>query len=166
MSGRECGTCTLCCKVMGIHALDKPRGVWCDHALPGRGCAIYETRPQECRSFACTWLLDENLGPEWKPEKCKMVLVSDEARKRTMVYVDATMPDAWKRAPYHERLLTLMRAGLPLGRLVFIDVGGKVAMMLPDRMEELGTLGPLDEVALQTTRYPHATEYKVTVKRG
>ncbi len=33
---RECGTCTLCCKVMGIHALDKPRGVWCDHAMPGR----------------------------------------------------------------------------------------------------------------------------------
>jgi hypothetical protein len=151
---------------MGIYALDKPRGQWCQHAMPGRGCAIYETRPRECRTFACTWLLDENLGPEWKPEKCKMVLVSDEAKKRTMVYVDASMPDAWRRPPYHARLTALMRAGLPLGRLVFIDVGGKVSMMLPDRMEDLGLLGPDDEVALQIARYPHTTEYKVTVRRG
>ncbi|HJR55253.1 MAG TPA: hypothetical protein VJ798_01645 [Rhizomicrobium sp.] len=166
MSSRECGTCTLCCKVMGIHALDKPRGVWCSHAMPGQGCAIYETRPEECRKFACVWLADENLGPEWKPEKCKMVLVSEEARKRTMVYVDASMPDAWKRSPYLERLTALMHAGLPLGRLVFIDVGGKVSLMLPDRMEDLGRLGLQDEVVLQMIRYPHATEYKVSVNRG
>jgi hypothetical protein len=151
---------------MGIHALDKPRGQWCSHALPGRGCAIYTERPDECRQFACTWLRDDNLGPEWKPDKCKMVLVSDEPKKRTMVYVDASMPDAWKRAPYHERLTALMHAGLPVGRLVFIDVGGKLSLMLPDRMEDLGGLGPDDEVALQVTRYPHTTEYKVRVKRA
>ncbi len=79
----------------------------------------------------CLWLTDEISVPEWKPEKSKMVLVAEEARKRTMVYVDAAMPDAWKRSPYHERLQALMRAGLPLGRLVFIDVGGKVSPMLP-----------------------------------
>jgi hypothetical protein len=151
---------------MGIYALEKPRGQWCDHAMPGRGCAIYETRPQECRTFACGWLRDENLGPEWKPEKSKIVLVFDEEKKRTMVYVDATQPDAWKKPPYHQRLTALMQAGLPLGRLVFVDVGGRVAMMLPDRMEDLGVLGPQDEVALQMIRYPHAMEYKVIVKRA
>ena len=164
---RECGTCTLCCKVMGIHALEKPRGQWCDHAMPGRGgCAIYETRPHECRTFACTWLMDEALGPEWKPEKCKLVLVSEEGKKRTMVYVDASQPAAWKKEPYLSRLTALMRAGLPLGRLVFIDVGGRVSMMLPDRMEDLGVLGPEDEVALKMTRDPHTTEYQVTVTRA
>jgi len=161
---RECGSCTLCCKVMGIHALEKPRHVWCDHAMPGRGCAIYETRPEECRTFACTWLLDETLGSEWKPDKCKMVLVSEGTR--TMVYVDAAQPDAWKKQPYLARLTALMQAGLPLGRLVFIDVGGRVSLMLPGRMEDLGVLGPKDEVALQMIRYPHTVEYKVTVTRG
>jgi hypothetical protein len=151
---------------MGIHALRKPRGVWCDHALPGRGCAAYDTRPEECRTFACTWLQDEGLGPEWKPDKCKMVLVSEEGRKRTMVYVDASQPDAWKKQPYHQRLTALMQAGLPLGRLVFIDVGGRVSMMLPDRMEDLGVLGPQDEVALQIIRYPHGTDYKVVVTKA
>ena len=151
---------------MGIHALNKPRNVWCDHAMPKRGCAIYAERPQECRDFACTWLLDENLGPEWKPDKCKMVLVSEEEKKRTMVYVDASHPDAWKKQPYLARLTALMQAGLPLGRLVFIDVGGKVSLMLPDRLEELGVLGRDDEVALQMIRYPHTVEYKVAVRRG
>jgi hypothetical protein len=151
---------------MGIHALEKPRGVWCEHARPGRGCAAYETRPLECRTFACTWLQDAALGPEWKPDKCKMVLVSEEGRKRTMVYVDAAQPDAWKKQPFLSRLTALMQAGLPLGRLVFIDVGGRVSLMLPDRMEELGVLGPQDEVALQMIRYPHAMEYKVSVTRA
>ncbi len=165
MTAKECGTCALCCKVMGIHALDKPRGQWCPNVMPKCGCAIYAQRPQECADFACTWLLDENLGPEWKPDKCKMVLVSEEARKRTMVYVDASQADAWKKQPYLARLTALMQAGLPLGRLVFIDVGGRVSLMLPDRLEDLGVLGPQDEVALQIARYPHATQYSVRVTR-
>lgn len=59
-----------------------------------------------------------------------------------------------------------MQAGLPLGRLVFIDVGGRVSMMLPDRMKDLGVLGPQDEVALQIIRYPHGTDYKVVVTKA
>lgn len=151
---------------MGIHALSKPRNVWCDHAMPGRGCAIYAARPQECGDFACMWLLDEKLGPEWKPDKCKMVLVSEEEKKRTTVYVDAAQPNAWKKEPYLSRLTALMQAGLPLGRLVFIDVAGRVSLMLPGRVEELGMLGRDDEVALQMIRYPHAVEYKVSVRRA
>ena len=163
---KECGTCALCCKVMGIYALQKPRGQWCPNVMPKCGCAIYESRPQECRDFSCTWLLDENLGPEWKPDKCKMVLVSEEGKKRTMVYVDASQPDAWKKQPYLARLTALMQAGLPHGRLVFIDVGGRVSLMLPGRMEDLGVLGPQDEVALQIIRYPHTVDYKVAVNRA
>ncbi len=163
---RECGTCTLCCKVMGIYALEKPQGVWCPHCAPGRGCEIYETRPQECRTFACNWLVDEGLGEEWKPDKCRMVLVPNEIEKRYVVHVDPAMPDAWKKAPYRQRLMTLMQAGLPLGRLVFIDVAGKLSLLLPDRVEELGRLRPGDKVALQTLKLPQGPQYRVTVTRG
>ncbi|MHC4217976.1 MAG: hypothetical protein ACYSU7_05915 [Planctomycetota bacterium] len=36
--------------------------MWCRHAgdFDGGGCAIYETRPQACRDFACSWLRDEH----------------------------------------------------------------------------------------------------------
>ena len=155
---------------MGIYALDKPRGQWCEHAMPGRGCSIYADRPQECRSFSCLWLLDDNLGPEWKPEKSKMVLVADETGRRTMVHVDAAAPDAWRRAPYHQRLLELMQAGLPLGRLVFIVVGERTGLLLPDerqgsRLEDLGRLEQGDEVTLKRLGHPHATRYEAVVTR-
>src|SRR4029450_3980750 len=73
--GRTCGTCTLCCKVYPVVPdLDKPRSVWCPHCVAGKGCGIHVKRPNICRTFFCNWLLDEALGPEWKPERCKFVL--------------------------------------------------------------------------------------------
>jgi hypothetical protein len=163
---RTCGSCTLCCKLMGIRALEKPRGTWCSHCSPKSGCDIYPGRPGECRDFVCAWLGDESLGDEWKPDKSRMVLVPEPLHNRLMVYVDPAMPDVWQRAPYFDVLMRLMQGGLPQNRLVFIDVGGRVGMMLPDRLEDLGVLGPKDEVALQTTRYPHTTQYKVSVRRS
>ena len=53
--GKECGTCTMCCKVMGIKAIAKPPGVWCKECIPGKGCGIYETRPEACRTFYCAY---------------------------------------------------------------------------------------------------------------
>ena len=167
---RECGTCTLCCKVMAVATLSKPRGVWCDHALPGRGCGIYDTRPQDCRTFVCLWLRDESLGPDWKPEKSKMVLAHEEATGHMLVYLDPSTPRAWQRAPYMKRLTALMQAGLPLGRLVFIMTGERTGVLLPDernegRLEDLGRLEAGDEVSLRRLGYPHATRYEAVVKR-
>src|SRR4051812_14872278 len=53
VAGRECGTCTLCCKVAAVEELNKPNGVWCSHCLSGKRCTIYDQRPQSCRSFYC-----------------------------------------------------------------------------------------------------------------
>lgn len=60
---RTCGPCTLCCKVLRIPELEKPQNAWCRHAKKGRGCGIYEARPESCRSFSCLWL--DGLAPEW-----------------------------------------------------------------------------------------------------
>ena len=61
-AGRECGDCTLCCKVMAIEQLAKPASAWCPHCKPGRGCRIYADRPAECRAFSCLWLVNDRLG--------------------------------------------------------------------------------------------------------
>src|SRR5436305_4270883 len=76
-SPRECGDCTLCCKIMGIRELNKPPGSWCSHCKPARGCAIYERRPQECRSFVCGYLHSPDLDERWKPSFCKFLLMDD-----------------------------------------------------------------------------------------
>src|SRR4051794_3985517 len=43
--GRACGSCMMCCKVPYIKEFEKPAGVWCKHAVAGKGCGIYESRP-------------------------------------------------------------------------------------------------------------------------
>jgi hypothetical protein len=32
--GRNCGDCSLCCKLIRVDAFDKPAGVWCATARP------------------------------------------------------------------------------------------------------------------------------------
>jgi hypothetical protein len=165
MSGqRECGTCTMCCKVMGIKEIAKPPGQWCPHCRPGKGCNIYLDRPRECRTFSCDWLQAEALGPEWKPEKSKIVLVS--RFHRMVAYVDPSTPTAWKKSPYHERLLALMRLGLAENRLVYVSVSERYTLLLPDGPRELGPLGYDDEVLLKTVLTAAGLEYQVDVKRN
>ena len=50
--GKTCGSCTLCCKVVGIAELKKPADVWCGHCNKAKGCRIYDTRPQVCRKYS------------------------------------------------------------------------------------------------------------------
>ena len=161
---RECGTCTLCCKVMGIGALGKPAGQWCSHCRPGTGCTIYGERPQECHTFNCGWLMEESFGPEWKPEKSKIVLTS--ASNRIIAYVDPSSPRAWRDAPFYPRLMAMMKDGLPEGRLVFVAVSNRYTLLLPDREEEIGVLAPQDEVLLKGYHTPTGVGYKVEVLRG
>lgn len=65
---RQCGDCTLCCKVMAIEQLAKPASSWCQHCRPGHGCLSYATRPDECCDFDCLWLIDDRLDQRWKPK--------------------------------------------------------------------------------------------------
>ena len=96
--GRACGTCTLCCKVYDVPTLDKPAGRWCRHCKPGRGCGIHLTRPDHCRSFHCLWMTESWLGPEWKPERSKIVLSIDPATRFLFAQVDPGHATAWKRS--------------------------------------------------------------------
>ncbi len=164
MAKRQCGSCTLCCKVLGNAALKKPLGAWCAHCQPGQGCAIYESRPQECRKFTCAWLADESLGEEWYPRKSKIVLTYD--RDRVVAHVDPGAPDAWRKQPYFTVLNQMMQAGLAQGRLVYAAINEQHVLLLPDRQESLGPLAEADEVELATIARPGGLEYRVAVKRG
>jgi hypothetical protein len=59
VAGRECGTCNVCCVALTIDdpALQKPQGFRCRNARRDNSCAIYDDRPQTCRSFFCGWRL-------------------------------------------------------------------------------------------------------------
>ena len=75
VSGNECGTCTLCCKLVHVYELDKPVGRWCPHCSLGKGCQIYEARPTECKTWNCLWLQGAfGTDPDLRPDKCKVVV--------------------------------------------------------------------------------------------
>ncbi len=58
---RECGPCTACCTVLSVDEIEKPQGVACENlCADGRGCSVYKTRPETCRTFACWWLAERS----------------------------------------------------------------------------------------------------------
>jgi len=131
-AARNCDGCTLCCKLMGIKALEKPVGAWCEHCEAGSGCKIYERRPEKCRTFLCGYLANPELGEEWKPSRSKIVLSLSGDGKRVVVNVDPDRPDAWKREPYYSTLKAWARKSQSNGGEVFVAAGPRVFRIDPD----------------------------------
>jgi Fe-S-cluster containining protein len=145
--GRSCGSCSLCCKVIAVAELQKPAGQWCIHSARERGCNIHDVRPPSCRAFFCAWLIDPNLGPEWKPEISRFVLTQEPKSQALVVMADPGMPLAWKREPYYSALRRLSESLFRLDRKVLVNQKGQISVVLPDRDVPLGVVAP-EEIAV------------------
>jgi len=67
-SKRSCGDCTACCDAIAVEEINKPEFTPCKH-LCGTGCAIYRSRPAQCRSYACSWKALWTPNDEsWRPD--------------------------------------------------------------------------------------------------
>jgi hypothetical protein len=101
---RECGNCTLCCKLLPMtndtndlaldatirlmeHGLadpadfvgigpnfDKPAGQRCPHQRHKGGCNIYSSRPFGCRMWSCRWLLGDDTADMSRPDRSHYVI--------------------------------------------------------------------------------------------
>jgi hypothetical protein len=112
-SGRACGDCSLCCFVLDVPEAGKPDGDnWCPHARPGRGCSIHADRPHVCRAFACEWLRDPQLGPEWKPNVAKFVLSWDATDGLVLLVQRHPRYDRWREEPYISTLRAIAARGV------------------------------------------------------
>jgi len=129
---RECGKCSLCCKLLPIQELSKPIDTWCPHCRPGHGgCTIYSSRPSECRGFSCLWLSNPfEFGDEWFPARSKMVLATPN-EKQLLVLVDPDFPNAWRREPYYSKLLKFAH----LGNFVGMRIGLRCIELRSDGSE-------------------------------
>ncbi len=127
-SGRDCGSCSMCCCLLEIEDLNKPADKWCGHCRPGNGgCSIYADRPEVCRNFACQWLINEGVPDFWFPKKSKMVLqlVVGETHAELRVHVDDRFPNQWREDPYISWLREEARKGFKsnLQFSVYVFVG-------------------------------------------
>jgi hypothetical protein len=139
--GRSCEDCALCCMVMGIRELNKPKDMWCRHCSSKKSCDIYAQRPGECRDFHCGYLTLASIGEEWKPSRSKIILVQDMGGNRVTAHVDPKRPDAWKKEPFYSTLKNWSKAALPHGGQVLVCVGHRTYRIFPDRDEDLGIVG-------------------------
>ena len=160
--GRDCGSCTLCCKVYEVPALAKPANKWCSHCTPGRGCGIHATRPDHCRSFFCLWMTEGWLGPEWKPEVSKFVLTIDPVSRWMLVQVDPGSPKAWRQEPYQNQFRRWAQAMLPEERLVVVFNGKSGTVVTAEGEMELGIMGPEDRIQLKLRVTPTGPVYDIT----
>lgn len=75
---RACGDCVACCKVLNIDEPDmlKPADQMCMHCT-GKGCGVYATRPEVCRTWDCAWRRVASMPKETRPDKLGVVFTID-----------------------------------------------------------------------------------------
>ena len=160
--GRSCGSCSLCCKLVGITALNKPMNQWCPNCLKGGGCSIYESRPDECRTFSCEWLTKAEIGDEWQPLRSRMVLhlVRDGDVLKLIVHVDSGANAWWRNEPYNSQLKRWAQRFLEQDGMINVYFGKKVIVILPDKEIDLGTFKLGDRIAFRRRRAGSGWEYE------
>ena len=134
--GRSCQDCTMCCKLVAVHELEKPAQSWCEHCEIGVGCKIYDRRPADCRTFYCGWLLDPRISDAWQPSKSKMVVKFEP--KRIVIHVDKDRRDQWRKEPFHSQIRAWARAGMAYEGDVIVWEGKEALRIHPAGEQKLG----------------------------
>ena len=160
--GRECGSCSMCCKLLGVEELAKPTGVWCKHVSPGKGCSIHDERPASCRSFNCFWLVNPYLGPEWKPDRSKFVIWQGPSGE-WILSVDPGNPNSWRQPQYIRQLRIVAAQMAEQGQVLLLLKGEKMICILPDRDVELPRLSVGQGIAVATQINGARTHYEVVI---
>lgn len=72
---RQCGNCTLCCKLLPVRALDKGAGERCRHQRH-TGCRVYHRAgmPPECYLWNCRWLTGDDTVKLSRPDRSHYVI--------------------------------------------------------------------------------------------
>ncbi len=123
----NCDGCTICCKIMGVEELEKPRNLWCQHCKIGEGCTIYETRPESCQVYECVWLktqvLENPMPLELRPDKSRVVVGTTNKGEDLILYVGRDRPDAWKKSGFREFITNFQKKRRELHNMLWRNYG-------------------------------------------
>ena len=130
---RECGPCTLCCKILGVRSLNKPRNVWCRHVSKGAGCDWHGSAayPEECGQFVCAWLA-QDIAEQLRPDKVHAFVTDTTDGKGVAIQLDPGYPLAHLDDPLKAYIAALTARGMPVvvtsGRWIYRSAGRGVWM--------------------------------------
>jgi hypothetical protein len=141
---RQCGECTLCCKLLPVRSLNKGAGERCKHQSHARGCKVYARLASvspECRLWSCRWLVNDDAGDLRRPDRSHYVVdimpdfvsLRDDATGElqhiqvVQIWVDPKFPDAHRDPALRaylerraeENIIGLVRWDDELGMAIF-----------------------------------------------
>jgi len=74
---RQCGSCSLCCRLMPLPDLGKPANVQCKYARHKQtGCCTVHRKPAQptaCQEWTCRWLIDMEMQTS-RPDRARYVV--------------------------------------------------------------------------------------------
>jgi len=128
IADRSCGACNVCCVALTIDdpALQKVQGYRCPNTTRTHGCAIYDTRPETCRTFFCGWRqlkwVRETLRPDTSGVLFRLhnEISSETGEKRAGIIVTLLTGAALKAEGLAESVAAAVAAGVP----VYLHVPG------------------------------------------
>lgn len=76
MTGRRCGDCQLCCRLLAVPPLGKLAGQRCQHQKFKTGCKVYGTSsmPPECSIWNCRWIVNDDMQDQARPDRSHVVV--------------------------------------------------------------------------------------------
>tara|TARA_R110000772_G_scaffold20466_2_gene56803 strand:+ start:93657 stop:94112 length:456 start_codon:yes stop_codon:yes gene_type:complete len=108
---RECGECTLCCKLLDIPWMESLPNTYCSKCEINKGCTIFKSVPKKCSDYNCEYLKSETMGDELKPNVCN-VIFEEIAKTIHLALVDPDYINAWKEEPVMNHISKLNDNGI------------------------------------------------------
>ena len=122
----NCGTCSLCCKLLNVPDLAPP-GQWCNHTDPGNpsgGCQIHDTRPDICRGYDCAYRLGAELP---RPSRCGIIFEEHAEHKFLTALVDPHKREQLNRRSVRAYGIEYLKKGY----FIWFIIGTERHLMLP-----------------------------------
>ena len=124
---RACGPCNVCCVALTIDdpELQKVQGYRCRNAQRDGGCAIYDARPQTCRTFYCGWRQLKWVRETLRPDLSGVLVringeIGKTGQRRLGIVVTLLTSAAIKAEGLTETVAAGVKAGVP----VYLNIPG------------------------------------------
>jgi hypothetical protein len=102
---KVCGECRVCCTAVAVDSVEKPVWTACRHECDS-GCGIYDTRPDECRTYECLYQSGVLKFEEHRPDKLGVMfdIREIEETKKSAIIAWEVVPGALEK-PEVKKLL-------------------------------------------------------------